>query len=167
MSPGMEELIAGMESHLDDPRQGLPEEVFLLVSRITPLVNVDLLIKDDGGRSLLTWRDDGYHPAGWHVPGGIIRYRETMESRIHAVAALELGAAVSFAPAPVALNQLFHPTRRNRGHFISLLFECRLTSPPDERLRYSGGAPEPGQWAWHGGAPENLIIVHEIYRCFM
>jgi colanic acid biosynthesis protein WcaH len=34
------------------------------------------------GRTLLTWRDDESFGAGWHVPGGIIRYKETAADRI-------------------------------------------------------------------------------------
>jgi colanic acid biosynthesis protein WcaH len=47
-----------------DPRGGLAEELFLFVSRVTPLVNVDLLIQDTGHRTLLTWRCDDHHGTG-------------------------------------------------------------------------------------------------------
>ena len=66
----LQRALHAIESTLDDPHRGLPEELFLFVSRITPLVNVDLLIQDDRGHTLLTWRDDEFHGAGWHVPGG-------------------------------------------------------------------------------------------------
>lgn len=39
------------------PEQGLPEELFPFVSQITPLVNVDLLIRDPQCGVLLTWRE--------------------------------------------------------------------------------------------------------------
>ena len=35
--------IAQIERLIKDPSYGLPEEIFYLVSRITPLINVDLL----------------------------------------------------------------------------------------------------------------------------
>jgi hypothetical protein len=40
------ELVARLRSSIGSARAGLPQEVFLLVSELTPLVNVDLLIKD-------------------------------------------------------------------------------------------------------------------------
>lgn len=40
-------LIAPLEAAIGDPCQGLPEEVFLFVSRVTPMINVDLLIQDE------------------------------------------------------------------------------------------------------------------------
>ncbi|MBF0560148.1 MAG: NUDIX hydrolase [Nitrospirae bacterium] len=153
-----------IESVVEDPSLGLPEDVFLFVSRITPLVNVDLLIRNDEGQTLLSWRDDGYWTPGWHVPGGIIRYREKFADRIRAVAKTELGAEVAFEQTPVAINELFHPARKNRGHFISLLYRCSLLTPLDERLRYRSGSPLPGQLMWHDKCPENIIAVHEVYR---
>lgn len=144
----------------------LPEELFLYVSSITPLVNVDLLIKDDSGRVLLTWRDDSYHEPGWHVMGGIIRFKELFKDRIHAVARIELGATVKSDMVPLAINQVIHPSRGVRGHFVSLLFKCMLTSLPDETRRSKSGSPLPGQWYWHTTPPSNLIAVHDMYRPF-
>ena len=160
-------LVAQLLSHIPDPVQGLPEEVFHLVSRITPMVNVDLLIQDGNGRTLLTWRDDGFFPAGWHVPGGIIRFSETLASRIHTVAKRELGVEVEFGKEPVAMHEIFHPSRNERGHFISFLFRCKILNSPDESLRFKRGNPKSGEWSWHNGCPDGLIPVHQIYREFM
>lgn len=84
----LDEAIAAFEAYCPDPRSGLPEVVFLLMTRLTPMVNVDLLIQDPTGRTLLTWWDDSYHGAGWHIPGGIIRLKETAAQRIAAVGRL-------------------------------------------------------------------------------
>ncbi len=153
-----------IESLIGDPANGLPEDVFLFVSRTTPMINVDLLIKDESGRTLLSWRNDGDYAAGWHIMGGIIRYRETIAQRIRAVAKTELGAEVEFEPKPLAINEVFRAGKRERGHFISLLYQCGLLTPPDERLQYKSGAPLSGQWMWHETCPENIISVHQIYR---
>jgi ADP-ribose pyrophosphatase YjhB (NUDIX family) len=149
-----------------DPTTGLPEDVFVYASQITPLVNVDLLIKDDVNGALLTWRDDDYYGAGWHIPGGIIRYKETFSDRIHAVARQELGASVAHDAGPIAINQVIHPTKTIRGHFISLLFVCRLISPPEETLA-ALVQPKRGQFQWHKTCPDNLISVHNMYRPFL
>jgi ADP-ribose pyrophosphatase YjhB (NUDIX family) len=150
-----------------DPRAGIPEDLFVFVSRLVPLVNVDLLIKDDRARTLLTWREDDFYGAGWHVPGGIIRYKEPAAQRVQATARAELGAEVESDPMPCAIEQLIEPERRVRGHFISLLYRCRLIGVPDDRLRFTGGAPKPGQWAWHPNCPPNLISAQDTYRKFI
>ena len=163
----MKKIIESLESLIKDPSEGLPEDVFLFISRITPIINVDLLVKNEQNQTLLTWRDDGYWPAGWHIPGGIIRYKETTSDRINVVAASELGARIEFKKDPLAINQVIHPSRRVRGHFISLLYECTLTSSLDEDLRYGKGIPKPGEWAWHSKCPDDIIPVHEMYREFI
>ena len=160
-------IIEDLESLIKNPSQGLPEELFLLVSRITPLVNVDLLIKDQRGQTLLTWRDDGYFPAGWHIPGGIVRYKERLADRIEAVAISELGSKVTFKEVPLAVNEVILPSMRNRAHAVSFLYECLLTGAPNEQLKYHQGSPQPGQWAWYGQCPEDLISVHQMYRRFI
>jgi colanic acid biosynthesis protein WcaH len=110
----------------NDPRRGLPEELFLFVSGLVPIINVDLLIRDDAERILLTWRDDRHYGAGWHVPGGIIRFGEPAEDRLRITAARELGAEIDFDPAPLAVEQFLHPEWKQRGHFVTLLYRCRL-----------------------------------------
>jgi ADP-ribose pyrophosphatase YjhB (NUDIX family) len=150
-----------------NPRAGIPEDLFLFVSGLMPLINVDLLIQDDRARTLLTWREDEFYGPGWHVPGGIIRYQETAEARVKATARAELEADVEFEPEPCAIAQLIVPERRMRGHFVSLLYRCRLIGVPGERLRFTGGAPKPGQWTWHQNCPPNLISAQDAYRKFI
>ncbi len=155
-----------LRSKITDPRIGLAEELFLFVSGITPLVNVDLLIQDDAGRTLLTWRDDAFYGPGWHVPGGVIRFQEAAAERIRAVARLELGADVESDPAPAAVHELIDGDRRERGHCIALLYRCRLLAPLSESRRASSPPPRLGQWAWHQGCPDNLIREHRVYQRF-
>src|SRR5436305_7642155 len=101
----IDEAFGVLDAWVGAPAGGLPEEFFLFLSRYTPLINVDLLIQDDRRRTLLTWRQDERYGAGWHVPGGIIRYKETAEARIRATAQRELGAEVEWDPDPIAIEQ--------------------------------------------------------------
>jgi colanic acid biosynthesis protein WcaH len=157
--------IARLESAIGDPHDGLPSEVFLFVSRITPLVNVDLLIQDDRGRTLLTWREDEFFGAGWHVPGGIIRYKESFADRIQACAAEELGVVVSHEGAPLIVLEGFAP-QPTRGHAISFLFRCQLIGAPDEQRRADPSKPSAGQWRWHDGVPQDLLAAQREYAPF-
>jgi len=165
----MKEIIDSLESLIKDPSEGLPEDLFLFFSRITPLINVDLLIKNEHNQILLTWRDDAYYPPGWHIPGGIVRYKETISDRIHAVAASELGAYIKFKKEPLTIEEVIHSSRKVRGHFISLLYECTLLSSPDKNLEYNKGTPkpEPGVWAWHKKCPKDIHRVHQMYRKYI
>jgi len=156
--------IAPLEAAIGDPRQGLPEEVFLFISRITPLINVDLLIQDDAGRTLLTWRDDASFGQGWHIPGGIIRYQQTTGDSIRSCARRELGAEVNFDAEPLLVSETIRPCR-DRGHFISLLYRCRLTTTPDAALR-SELHPKAGAWRWHETCPPDLLKAQSQYARF-
>lgn len=165
LAPTLDAALATLDRLCPDARSGLPEPLFLTVSRLTPLINVDLLVRDDAGRTLMTWRADRFHGPGWHVPGGIIRFKEPATQRIQAVAAQELGAQVTHAPAPLTVLELTHPSRDVRGHFISLVYECRLLHGPDPaRQAPTEGTPHAGQWAWFDALPANTIAVHQIYR---
>lgn len=158
--------IDDLNSLVRDPRKGLDQKLFLLVSRLTPMVNVDLLIIDALG-TLLVWREDQFY-RGWHIPGGIIRFKELAKDRIRKVARLELGVAVSHDAEPIAINQKINTERDVRGHFIALLYRCALLeSLPEERRCLDLHRPAPGQWAWHTSPPDNLLPQHQVYRAFI
>ena len=158
--------IAELDRLVPDARPGLPLPLFYLASRLTPMVAVDLLIRDAAGAVLLTWRDDRFY-SGWHVPGGIIRFKETWADRLRAVAKEELGATVEADAAPLEVYEKQHQERDVRGHFIALLFRVRLTSGPSPALACTDLAhPGVGQWAWHRTFPERMIPQHAVYRHF-
>jgi ADP-ribose pyrophosphatase YjhB (NUDIX family) len=146
-------------ANMSDPRNGLPDEVFHFIRKVTPLINVDLLIRRDG-RTLLAWREDEFDK-GWHIPGGIVRFREAFQSRIDAVALTEIGATVESEPSPCNLVEMREPPR---GHFIALLYRCRLTSEIDPIRIYSGhGKPANGSLSWIEGVPDNLYPMQLVY----
>ena len=153
--------------HVKNANEGLPIDIFYFVSQLTPLINVDLLIKNKQGQVLLTWRDDRFYGPAWHIPGGIIRFKERIEDRIELVAQIELGASVNFSSQPINVRGLINSERDVRGHFISLLYLCELKSDPADEKAYKVGEPKQGQWAWHDKAPGNLLKVHESFRKFI
>jgi len=159
------EAIKFLEKQIQNPSSGLPEEVFFFISRLTPMVNVDLLIKDENGRTLLSWRDDSFAGAGWHVPGGIMRFKEKLEERVQKVAETEIGTVIEFDPVPVTINQVIckHDTR---GHFISILYKCFLSN---KFIPKNTGLPKTdvGYLMWHNSCPENMVKVHEMYRKYI
>jgi colanic acid biosynthesis protein WcaH len=155
--------IRELEASTPNPTMGLPLDIFLFISSRTPLVNVDLLIQDENRRTLLAWRDDAFSGKGWHVPGGIVRSMETLETRIQKVAETEIGLALVYDPLPIALNQIISPQHKQRNHFVSFLYRCSLPAtfiPNNRRWKEC----DPGFLAWHEHCPANLIACQEIYR---
>ena len=159
--------IAVLDKRVPNPSHGLPDEVFNYISRTTPLVNVDLLIKDENRRTLLAWRGDPIAGTGWHIPGGIIRFKETIEERVKKVAKFEIGVDdIKYDPTPLAVNQIILNDYEIRGHFISLLYNCFLSTtfiPENKGLSIA----DPGYLKWHDSCPEDLIKFHEIYREYL
>ncbi len=162
----MAEAVSFLSSQVPEPAQGLPDEIFYYVSSVTPLVNVDLLVKDENGRTLLAWRDDRHAGKGWHIPGGIIRFHETLEERLRKVAETEIGSDVAFDPVPLSIKQCIHHERLERSHFVSILYKCSLASSfvPENK----GLAPaSPGYLKWHSKCPDDLLKFHEMYRPYI
>jgi colanic acid biosynthesis protein WcaH len=149
-----------------DAHLGLPDDIFYFISRCSPLMNVDLLVKDSENRVLLSWRDDKYSGTGWHIPGGIIRFQESIKTRINEVAKYELKGRIEFEDSPLALNEIISKKQKNRGHFISLLYSCHFID--DYKIDNGNLSPkDAGFLRWFSQCPENLISWHEIYREFI
>ena len=161
----IKEAVKFLEEQVPNPSKGLPDELFYYISRTVPMINVDLLIKDENSRTLLSWRDDQYTGKGWHIPGGIVRFKEKLETRILKVAEMEIGAKVKFDPVPIAINQII--TKNNtRGHFISILYKCFLSNKfvPQNKGLSSKNA---GYLKWHANCPKDLLKFHNIYKKFL
>jgi len=153
-----------------NPESGLGEDLFLTISSLVPIVNVDLLVYDAKGRFLLTWRDDPHCGKGWHVPGGCIRFKETCAERIKKVALKELGIKdVEFDQEPIKVFEIINREHRDienqneRGHFITLVYKCH--APSDFTLDgqpYSDG--EVGYMQWFDQLPNNLLSIQSCYK---
>lgn len=84
------------------PENRLGDELFLFASTLMPVVNVDLLVFNDKDQVLLSWRNDPHCGCGWHVPGGCLRFKETLENRVHKTAINEFGVDVEMNSEAIA-----------------------------------------------------------------
>lgn len=146
--------------------QGLSKELFWLTSSLVPMVNVDLLITNGDGQLLLARRDDEFHPKSWHIPGGCIRFGETMLERVHKTAIAELGCDVIVEKGPIAIRDAIRDPIRERyypnerRHFISILFRCRLAGYIQNKELTEDDA---GYLKWFAKVPEDLVPIQHIY----
>lgn len=164
----LNKLINKIEKKIDNPSEGLPEDIFKFISRITPLINVDLLIQNKNKGTLLTWRKAGEkYAAGWHIPGGIIRIGEKLHKRLNEVAKNELGAKINFKKNVKEVNEI-HLTQKNRRHFVSLLYECKLKTKLKRNFDYrKKGKLIQDAWCWFKKPPKKLIKSHNIYKKYI
>lgn len=156
-------LLRQVKQYIEDPTIGLPEEIFLFATEITPMVNVDLLIRDNNGRILLAWRNDRYHGIGWHVPGGILRLKESLLDRVQKTALKEIGCYVMCENEPSEIIPIIIKKQTMRSHFITFIYECKL--PDDFEIKNENKKEgETGFLAWHSKFPDNMIDVHTFYK---
>lgn len=157
------DLLQKIRNKIQNPREELPEEIFLFATEITPMVNVDLLIYDNDGRILLSWRDDKFYDKGWHVPGGILRLQETFEQRIQRTALDEIGCMVEHSGEPIEIVPIICKDMVQRSHFISFVYKCKLA----EGYEIDNGEKkenEAGYLKWFEKCPDNLLDVHSFYK---
>ncbi|MEK9182889.1 MAG: NUDIX domain-containing protein [Patescibacteria group bacterium] len=116
--------LSSLLKKIDTPHAGLPQPVFDALCGLVPFVACELVIVGKKG-ILLTWRKDKWW-LGWHFPGGLLRYRESFEERIQAVARKELGINV------IDYKFLFAKdcSQGERGHVVSLVFRCETAMTP-------------------------------------
>lgn len=152
------------------PEYVLGEELFLQISSLVPIVNVDLLVYNVNGQFLLTKRDDPHCGKGWHVPGGCIRFKETCEERIRKVAQKELGInQLSIEKEPIKVFEIIEHEHRpiknqnERAHFITLAYKCFV----DESYVINNGnlaEEDAGFIKWFDKLPDDLLKIQNCYR---
>lgn len=157
----LRELLDQLREMTGEAKGDLPEPLFQYALSIVSTINVDLLVRDEIGRTLLSWREDEFG-SGWHIPGGVIRRYETFAERISAVADEELALTVSHEEQPCYVLDVGRAYAR--GHFISLLFRC---TPASEfrRPNFFGDPKRPRhtELAWFDGPPDDLYWTQKPY----
>lgn len=170
MKGAIEQLREKMSSIGISPDKGLGEELFLFISSLVPIVNVDLLVYNPNGQFLLTRRNDPHCGTGWHVPGGCIRFKENIESRIRKVAKSELGLEdMTFEKDPIKVFEIFSTEERNianqneRAHFITLVYKCY--APDGYQPDNSGKTVEDvGYIQWFDKLSSDFLTIQDCYK---
>lgn len=104
-----------MNTYLSD------EEYDFIYSRV-PRICVDLLIKNTKGEILLTKRDIEPYKDHWHLPGGRIKFRETIEDAIHRIAKGELEYILNAKKTFIGSCEFLEEVQNgNPRHSISLV----------------------------------------------
>lgn len=137
----------------------LPQHLFNYVSTITPLVSVELVIRCPRNKVLLSWRDDDLYGPGWHLPGGVVRYKESLIDRVSLVASIECSIDSFDSCTFLQVNQTINSSRDLRGHFISLIYGLTINYVP----RISHSTLTNGSLALFSASPPNLIAQHLQY----
>lgn len=151
-------------------KDGLGEDLFVFVSSLSPIVNVDLLVYNSQGQFLLSRRNDCHCGKGWHVPGGCVRFRESLDDRIRKVASSELSLYdFTYEKQPIKVCEIICNEPRDikvqdeRAHFVTLVYKCYA---PDSYIIEDKGKTEKdeGYIKWFDKLPDDFLKIQTCYR---
>ena len=113
---------------------------FAQIVRNTPLVSIDLILRDPEARVLLGFRNNEPAKGVYFVPGGVIRKNESITSAISRVLKAETGLDAPFSDARL-LGAYEHFYQTNRfddpgygTHYVVLAYELQLSNHPAIQL---------------------------------
>jgi colanic acid biosynthesis protein WcaH len=113
-------------SAAETPR--MPDAEFIEIVRRTPLVSIDLIVRNPQGRILLGLRKNAPARDTWFVPGGIIRKGETLARAFARISEDELGQPLSLDDATfIGVFEHFYEENRLQladitTHYVVLAF---------------------------------------------
>lgn len=151
-------------------KDGLGDDLFVFVSSLSPIVNVDLLVYNSHGQFLLSKRNDNHCGSGWYVPGGCVRFRESLDDRIKKVARNELNLVdFKYDKQPIKFFEIICNEPRDinvqdeRAHFITLVYKCYA---PDSYVIENKGKTEKdeGYIKWFDKLPDDFLKIQTCYR---
>ena len=150
-----------------DPKKDLGKPLFEVVSGMVPNVNVDLLCYDSSNRFALVYRHDRFYGPGWHIPGGVLRFKERLENRLTLTAKRELQINSITEISKINISEIFAKDRDVRGHFISFLFRAK-SKELDKNGNFNPRTNyENGSIAMFSKPPNNLIEQHKRFAHIM
>jgi 8-oxo-dGTP diphosphatase len=129
------------------------EEIYAKVPRLTVEV---VVVSPDG--VLLTRRQTGPCAGLWHIPGGTVRFGETLTVAVRRVAEHELGVEVTIDDL---LGYIEYPSHLARGLDwpVGIAFRVQLTPSSADRFR-----PTPDAVAWFTTLPG---AMHDEQNAFL
>lgn len=144
----------------------LDRETFQTVVASTPLVSIDLVVRNHEGRILLGQRLNRPAQGFWFVPGGRIYKNEQLDAAFKRITETELGQA--FARSQARLLDIYehfytdsvfgNEASAPDTHYVVVGYQ--LDIGPDITLRPPEGQHDAYQW-WH---PQDMASAEDVHR---
>ena len=110
----------------------MTDEQFLHIVDATPLVSIDLIIRNEQGEVLLGWRVNRPAQNSWFVPGGRIRKNERVKEALQRISKRELGVAITDAKLMGVFDHIYEDNflaaPKVNTHYVVLGFSAELPS---------------------------------------
>ena len=126
-----QETLARLLTHIHTKDHGfIPDPAYRALHKVVPWPAVEVLIHDQTGRFLLSYRDDDF--VGWHIPGGFMRAGETYQAACDRNVKKEQ-IATSVVNARLIATHTWGEGEHPFGYPISLIIACQVTEKIVER----------------------------------
>lgn len=118
----------------------LAKKDFLNIIDKTPLVSIDLVIKDPENSVLMGLRNNAPAKGYWFVPGGRILKNETIEMAFNRISNKELGYQFNFQKSRLlnAFNHIYDTNFDNaphiNTHYVVLAYEIAVSKDEKDKL---------------------------------
>lgn len=136
--------------------QPLTSEEFKDIYSKVPRLCVDVIIKTEEG-ILLTLRNEESWNGLWHIPGGTVYYKESLEDAVRRVAREELGIEVEVEKLLGYIEYFDEDKERGFGYAISVEFLC---NPQSSEFNLNEQSTEVKLFKT---LPENIIPEHKEF----
>ena len=148
---------------MDEPVY-LDKNEFLYIVKNSPLISIDLIVKNKKGEVLLGWRNNSPARDTWFVPGGRIIKNEKFSSAFSRITKTELGQDFPSQKCKfkgvyehIYPGENFANIHDVTTHYIVLAFELQLETglnnlPGDQHKNY--------KWM----TPSDILVNNEIHQ---
>ena len=129
----------------------LDDKTFLEIVKSTPLVSIDLVMRNTAGEVLLGKRVNRPAKGDWFVPGGRIRKNEHIWDSISRISKAELGVSVTrgnlrfLGVFEHIYDDNFFEEEEVKTHYVVLAYECHLED--DARIELDSQHSETKWWS--------------------
>lgn len=129
----MESITAKFFQVIEQPEMKVDNEKFLKILEATPLVSIDLIIRDEAGRVLLGKRLNRPAQGFWFVPGGRILKGESIAEALARIAKAELAVGLRSCVLSGAFDHFYPDNFLGKPgistHYVVLAYKCELNDP--------------------------------------
>lgn len=129
----------------------LPDETFKNVIQYTPLISIDLIVRNEQGEVLLGKRVNAPAKGYWFVPGGRVRKNETLDDAFVRLVKEELGIESGTTRADAKFLGIYEHFYKDcvfdkitSTHYVVLAYEILLKSSMN--IKYLNGQHNEFNW---------------------
>ena len=136
----------------------LKQEEYDFIFNRVPRLCVDMVIRNEKGGILLTRRNIEPYKNLWHLPGGMVRFKETIADAANRVAQKEFGATVEVIKNLGACETMIDDLGPDKPrHSVSVGLEVRITSGTPQITS------ESSEVGYFTGLPRKVHPYHKVF----